>query len=113
MGLATPSPSIRYIKKFETHACPNQQPMPTTGWAASSSVSGNANRVGSEEEKSLRFLVSIIFPNEESSLGCYSHNMFVSAACSLTDVCGIFLVHGAFSIIAVAMGLLDWFDRHM
>jgi Ca2+-binding EF-hand superfamily protein len=28
-------------------------------------------------------------------------------------VCGIFLVHGVFSVIAVAMGLIDWFDRRM
>jgi hypothetical protein len=28
-------------------------------------------------------------------------------------MCGIFLVHGAFSVIAVAMGLIDWFDRRM
>ncbi len=28
-------------------------------------------------------------------------------------MCGIFLVHAAFSVIAVAMGLIDWFDRRM
>jgi hypothetical protein len=39
--------------------------------------------------------------------------VFVSAACSLSDVCGIFLVHGVCSVIAVAMGLIDWFDRRM
>ncbi len=44
---------------------------------------------------------------------CYSHNIGFSAACRLTEVCGIFLVHGAFSVIAVAMGLIDWFDRRM
>jgi hypothetical protein len=38
---------------------------------------------------------------------------FVSAACRLVDMCGIFLVHAAFSVIAVAMGLIDWFDRRM
>jgi hypothetical protein len=112
-GLAFPSPAIRYLKRFGMHTCPNQQPIPTSGWAGSSSVSGNAEGVGFEGEKALRSLISILFPNEGSSLHCYSHIMFVSTACSLSDVCGIFLVHGAFSVIAVAMGLLDWFDRRM
>jgi hypothetical protein len=45
---------------------------------------------------------------------CYSgQHVFFSAACSLSDVCGIFLVHGAMSVIAVAMGVIDWFDRRM
>jgi hypothetical protein len=112
--LAFPSsPSIRYINRFHTHTCPYNEPIPTSGWAGASSVSVNANLVGLQEEKALRFLISILFPNEGSSLHCDSHNMFVSAACSLSDVCGIFLVHGAISVLAVAMGLVDWFDRRM
>jgi hypothetical protein len=71
-GLAFPSPPIRYVNRFHDHTCPDHEPIPLTGWAGTSSASADANPVGLREEKSLRFLISILFPYEGKS----SHNMF-------------------------------------
>jgi hypothetical protein len=93
-GLAFPSPSIRYINRFETHTCPDQDPMPTSGWAATNSANLNSNML--QEEKSLRFLISFHFQMKE-----------VRSTSILHTSC-LFLLHAGFLTCAAFF----WFMPH-
>jgi hypothetical protein len=67
---ASSSPFIRYIDRFATHSCPNENKITASAWAASSTTSGSST-ITSGGTASLRFTICMLYPNEGRSLPCF------------------------------------------